>query len=282
MAGTLQTETGYVDVEGGKLYYEVAGEGHPLLLIHAGVAHSAQWDEQFEEFAGRYRVVRYDTRGFGKTSTESDDTSFSNRQDIADLLAHLGIHKTYVIGVSRGGQIATDFTLEHPDTVGALVLVAAGLGGFDGGEFTGAEQALANEMESLWEAKDWDWLSEMETDYWLNGPGQPSDRVPAEMRRKVRDMIHYNYSNQPNEGKPRVLEPSAAGRLSEISVPTLIIVGTLDESLMMVIADAQAAGIKGARKVVMPGTAHLPNMEQPQEFNRIVLEFLGSVAASKK
>ncbi|MDQ3928940.1 MAG: alpha/beta hydrolase, partial [Chloroflexota bacterium] len=183
------------------------------------------------------------------------------------------------LGVSRGGQIATDFTLEHPEMVDGLVLVAAGLGGFEGGDITEEEKALLNEMEKLWEAKEWDRLSEMEMSYWLNGPAQPKDRVPAELRDKVRGMIHYNYSNQPYEGKPRVLTPPAAGRLGEIKVPTLIIVGDLDESLMPKIADTQAEGIAGAKKVIMHGTAHLPNMERPEEFNRIVLDFLGGIGA---
>lgn len=276
---TTHSTTGYLDVEGGKLYYEVAGEGHPLLLIHAGVAHNAMWNSQWEEFARRYRVIRYDTRGFGKTSLESEEVSFSNRQDIYDLLTHLGVEKAYVVGVSRGGQIATDFTLEHPGMVDGLVLVAAGLGGYNEGELSEEEQALSNEMEKLWEAKDWDRLSEMEMNYWLNGPAQAKDRVPVELRDKVRGMIHYNYSNQPYEGKPRTLTPPAIGRLGEIKVPTLIIVGTLDESAVMRIADVQAEGIAGAKKVVMQGTAHLPNMERPEEFNRIVLDFLDGISA---
>src|SRR2546428_12986379 len=97
----MEVETGFVKIPGARLYYEVAGRGHPLrghplLLIHAGVADCRMWDVQFPVFAEQFRVVRYDTRGFGKSLTE--DVSFSNRQDVSDLLDHLGIERTYVIG----------------------------------------------------------------------------------------------------------------------------------------------------------------------------------------
>src|SRR2546428_13333009 len=98
----MEVETGFVKVPGEKHYYEVAGRGHPLLLIHAGVDDCRMWDAQFPVFAQQFRVVRYDTRGFGKSLTE--DVSYSNRQDVSGLLDHLGIDRSYIIGGSRGGS----------------------------------------------------------------------------------------------------------------------------------------------------------------------------------
>ena len=115
MTDSLLVQTGYAPVFRGELYYEVAGQGHPLLLIHAGVADCRMWDAQLDEFTRRFSVIRFDARGYGRSRTE--DTLFSNRQDILDLLDHLGVDKTHLIGVSRGGQIAIDFTLEHPERV---------------------------------------------------------------------------------------------------------------------------------------------------------------------
>ena len=86
MAGQPQNTQDYLDVEGGKLYYEVLGQGHPLVLIHAGVADCTMWDEQIGPFSRRYRVIRYDTRGYGRTTTE--DVAYSNRQDLYELLKH--------------------------------------------------------------------------------------------------------------------------------------------------------------------------------------------------
>lgn len=271
----LQTESGFAPVEGGQLYYEVSGAGFPLVLIHAGVADSRMWDEQVAEFGRFYRVIRYDTRGFGLTRTEP--VSFSNRQDLADLLDHLGVAAACVLGLSRGGQIAVDFTLEFPERVAALIPVAAGLGGYQG-ELTEAELRQSAEMEALWEKKDFIPLADLEVRYWCDGPGQAEGRCDASVRERVRAMILNNYTTQTVEPQPRPLDPPAAGRLAEIRVPTLVIVGDLDESSVLAMADAMSQGIEGGRKVVFPGVAHMVNMERPAEFNRVVLEFLQSLS----
>src|SRR5215210_3674373 len=98
MTMIVESKTGFIEAEGGPLYYEVAGEGHPLVLIHAGVADHRMWDDQLAVFAQRYRVVRYDTRAYGKTPV--GDQAYSNRQDLYDLLKYLGIEKSYALGVS--------------------------------------------------------------------------------------------------------------------------------------------------------------------------------------
>ncbi len=271
IAGTLRAD-------GGPLYYEVAGRGHPLVLIHAGVADHRMWDGQFELYAQHYRVVRYDTRGFGR-STVAEGHTFSNRRDLLELMNHLGIESAYVTGVSRGGQIAVDFTLEHPDKVDALIAVSSGLSG-DDYQPTPEEAAVFARMDELWNKKEYAALADLEVRQWVDGPGQPADRVDPRIREKVRRMIVDNYTANQTEGTPVPLDPPAAGRLAEIKVPTLVIAGALDGPDVLQAADKLARGVRGARKVVIPGTAHLPSMERPQEFNRIVLEFLGKLPGS--
>src|SRR5262249_29887471 len=160
------------------LYYEVDGNGPPVLLVHAGVAHLRMWDEQVAAWRDRFTVIRYDQRGFGKTTCE--DRPFSNRDDIRRLLDHLGVERLSLVGLSRGGQIATDFTLEEPDRVMALVAVASGLGGHqmpdDGVDW--------QEIERLENSKQWEELVERETRIWTDGIGQPATRVDPGVRRK--------------------------------------------------------------------------------------------------
>ncbi len=279
MNENLQVTTGFLDVPGGQLYYEVAGSGHPVVLIHAGVADNRMWDEQFTAFAARYRVIRYDVRGYGKTRTEG--VEFSNRQDLYDLLRHLDVDKVHVIGLSRGGQIATDFTLEHPEMVTALVPTAAGLSGYDqplpDSDAVKQEVALFTRMDELWESGAHDELQDLEVHAWADGPRQPVGRAATEVRERVREMNAGTYNRGEPEPKPQPLDPPAAGRLAEITVPTLVIIGDLDELATQAMAEYMGQHIPGARKVVIPGVAHMVNMEQPERFNELVLEFLDSV-----
>ncbi len=277
MTFSSHVSSGYAPVENGELYYEVAGDGYPLLLIHAGVADRRMWDDQFATFAGRFRVIRYDTRGYGMSRTQH--TSFSNRQDVADLLRHLGVARAHVIGVSRGGQIAVDFTLEYPAMVSALIPTAAGLGGYEEQpiEAEATLNRMFEEMEAAWEAKEWERLVEMEVQVWVDGPGQPAGRAPAAVREKVRAMCLNNYRSQTVEPTARPLDPSAYGRLGEIATPTLVLIGDLDVPACVRIADRLTQGIPGARKVLFPGVAHMIPMEAPEAFNREVLAFLAAL-----
>ena len=123
-------QSGVARVNNTELYYDVACAGHPLTLIHGMALDRSSWDDQFGVFAGQYRVVRYDMRGWGDSAQEQAEPPFSPRQDLLSLLDYLNIHKTYLLGLSGGGTVALDFTLEHPERVDALILVAAGLSGY--------------------------------------------------------------------------------------------------------------------------------------------------------
>jgi len=262
--------SGFIEIESGKAWYESEGEGPALVLIHAGVAHSGMWDAQFHAFAEHFRTIRYDMRSFGKT--ESQPGSFSFRQDLFDLLKALGVERTAVLGLSMGGQVATDFTLEHPELVTALVPVAAGLSGFSGTQ-SAVEAALESQIMAADEKKDNALLNELELQLWVDGPGQPPDRVPSALRERMREMNGVALSHM-EEIKSRRLDPPAAGRLGEIHVPTLVIVGDLDTTDVIQACAALADGIAGARHVVFPGVAHMVNLERPDLFYQTVSDFL--------
>src|SRR5687767_12877214 len=142
-----------LSVNGAKLAYEVAGRGPSIVLLHAGVADMSMWDEPFRELSKRSRVVRYDMRGFGASKTEA--VEFSNRQDLLSLMDHLKIDKAILVGNSRGGIIALDFTLEHPSRVSGLVCVAGGISGLEA-EPTAEEKTVFDKIEALYEKKDFD------------------------------------------------------------------------------------------------------------------------------
>jgi 3-oxoadipate enol-lactonase len=273
----MRSEKGFAEFPGSKIYYEVDGEGPALTFIHACVAHLRMWDEQVATFKDRYTVVRFDLRGFGK-STTTPDVSYSNRDDLRRVLDHVGVEQTHLVGNSCGGGTALDFALEYPDRVRSLTLVAAGLGGFDAPDDPVMTQLEAG-MEALYEAKQYETLVELETQEWTDGPGQPATRVDPEMRRK---MIEWNLDNyraeQDNEHNQR-LDPPAVGRLAEIKVPTLVVRGKLDVSTVDATAEKLVADINGARSKVYPDVAHMVSLEKPREFDELLAAFLAEVDA---
>jgi len=267
-------ESGFVDVDGGRIYYEVEGEGHPLLLIHGGLGSLRMWDEQVPAFAQRYRVIRHDTRGWGRTETE--DVEYSDHADAAAVLDHVGAATAYVGGQSRGGSIALDLVIDRPERADALVSVAGGVAGYEP-ERAEAEPQPWEEMERLWEAKDWGALAELETRAWVDGWGQPPTRVDAELRRKVRDWIQTAYEQEKPWGKPQLLDPPAADRLSEVRVPTMVMIGEVDEAGAVAAGRHLAGSVAEARRIEFPGVAHMIHMEEPERFNRLTLDFLAEM-----
>lgn len=265
----------FLDVSGGRLYYESAGQGQAIVCIHAGIADSRMWQPQWEAFSPRFHVVRYDTRTYGQTTTE--DVPYSNRADLLALLDHLGIGQAVLIGCSRGGQIAADFTLEHPERVSALVLVCAGMGGVTEIESDPDQDALFAAAEAAEEAGDWAKVIDLDVQAWVDGFGRPmnaeTDARLEPIRALVREMEWASVAHNAEGGQPIVLNPPAAGRLGELRLPALLLAGDYDELAAQKISGLYAAGVAGARLVHLP-TAHLPNLELPGEFNRLVLDFL--------
>ncbi|MDQ6709310.1 MAG: alpha/beta hydrolase, partial [Candidatus Dormibacteraeota bacterium] len=259
----------FAEVEAAKLWYEVVGQGPPLVLIHSGITDSRSWKPQMEAFARGFEVLRYDMRGFGQSDTTHGE--YSARADLLTVMDAAGVRQAALLGVSMGSSLAIDVTLAHPDRVSALVVVGPG---FSGRQQSDAFKALMGEVDQIFEEKGLDATIEREMEIWLYGKGRTAADVDPALRAAVFEMDRFNSERFPADMKARPLDPPAAGRLQEIGVPTLIVVGDRDLYDVMDAAEQLEAGITGARRVVMPGTAHVPNMEQPDVFNRIVLEFL--------
>lgn len=266
-------ESGFVGFPGTRIYYEVEGEGPFLTLVHAGVAHLRMWDDQVAAWRDRFRIVRYDERGFGRTITE--DVPYSNADDLRRALDHVGVDRTHLLGASRGGMISVDFTLTHPDRVRSLVLVGGGLGGHNVDD--PLLEPVWAEMEKLEQAHDWEALVDLETKLWTDGPGQPEDRVDPAVRQKMIDWNLENYRAEQVANKVQRMDPPAAMRLAEIRVPVLVIWGTVDELGVRSAGEKMAAEIDGAKSHVFDDVAHMVNLERPAEFNRLVREFLEAV-----
>ena len=282
MSNTKSVQTGFAEVNGTTLYYEVAGVGHPFVLAHGHLLDRRSWDDQFAVFAQRYRVIRYDQRGFGDSGLITKGEPYSERQDLYELMKFLGVESAYVMGVSGGGSLAIDFTLEHPEMVDALIPVTAGVSGFQPSEEMLKSRPdvvrLYTSLNEAFEQQDITRAVEISLELWTDGPGRLPQQAAPDVRERVREMTAHNWNRSDGEAQaetpPIPLEPPAIGRLSQIRVPTLVILGELDAPSPL---EQLTAEILGAKKVVMAETAHHPFLEKPAEFNQIVLDFLGSL-----
>lgn len=265
----FRSQKGFLNAQGAPLYYEVAGQGYPLLLIHAGVADSRMWDDQFAVFAQQYRVIRYDMRGFGRSSVPAGP--FANYEDAAALLDFLGIKKAHLIGISFGGKIALDFTFAYPERVASLVLAAPSV---EGEQSSPEIQQFNQEEEMLLERGDLEAATELNLRMWVDGPRRTPKEVDPAVRKRVYEMQYHAFTIPiPDKAAELPLQPPAITRLAEIRVPTLLIVGQYDFPSKLKTAEQLTAEIPQARLIVIPGAAHMVNMEQPEEFNKVLLDF---------
>ena len=261
---------GYVDVDGGRLFYEEAGSGAAVVLIHPGLWDRRAWDFQFEVFAERFRTVRYDVRGHGRSSPPQGE--FSSVDDLHALLTRLAVERAALVGCSKGGRITVDFTLEHPEMVGALVLVASGLSGVqesdEDREKWGPVLARIDEAAHAGETER---ALDLALEIWAPlGTDDPTGR-------RLRQIALENPQALTDEEElERPIDPPATERLREIAAPTLVVLGAKDVEDINQMWDERAPQISGSRTVVLDGADHLVAMRQPEPFNELVIEFLAS------
>jgi 3-oxoadipate enol-lactonase len=255
-----------------ELYWEEAGKGPAVVLVHEGVCDSRMWDPQWETFPRSHRTVRYDMRGFGRSPLASG--TFSNATDLIGLLEELALGPAALVGVSLGGRVALEVAVKRPDLVSALVLVGAGVPGH---EWTADTLAGWAEEEAALERGDLDAAVEVNLRMWVDGPSRGPDEVAVGVRERVAEMQRRAFEIQlpvGDDASEELLVPDLSDRLGEIRAPTLVLVGELDRPDMLSLADRLAAGIPGARLATIGRAAHVPSLECPAEFDRLVLDFL--------
>jgi len=256
-------------LHGARINYERAGAGLPVIFLHAGLADSRMWGAQADEFAREFDVIRPDTRGFGRS--EMPPGRWSAESDLLALIDALELKPAHLVGCSMGGGIAIDFALLHSERISKLVLVGAAV---PGTEPDPEDAQLYATAAAARKAKDYEALNDAMLDLFLDGPHRRPGYVAKPIRELVHEMNERAVRVDLEKSPPDELVPPAAQRLGEISAPTLVVVGALDVRSVLRNADLLASEIPNARKAVIHDAAHLPNMEHPEEFNRLVKEFL--------
>jgi pimeloyl-ACP methyl ester carboxylesterase len=271
-----KTTTGYVDLDDGKLYYEMAGDGDTLVLGHAGFVDSRMWDAQWNAFTQKYRVIRFDMRGYGKSDPAQGPRT--RRDDLAQLLDHLHVESAALLGCSMSGEVMIDFVLEHPEMASALITVSSTPSGF---QLQGDPPPHLLEMVTASQQGDTARVSELQLRLWVDGPYRQPEQVNPMVRQHAAEMnlipVRMNTWVTADSQPLNPLDPPAIHRLSAIRVPALIMAGALDHPEILRATEVMTDAIKGAKKHIFSHSAHVPNMEEPEEFTQVVLSFLDAL-----
>jgi pimeloyl-ACP methyl ester carboxylesterase len=258
--------SGYIKLGTDSIFYETAGSGITILLIHDGMLHSEVWNEQFLFLSRDFKVIRYDRRGYGKSSPATG--SYTHQEDLKVLFEQLRIDNAILVACSSGGALALDFTLNYPQKINGLVLVGAVVGGFSytshmhnrGGHLP---ESFDSELdESIWYAT--------EDPYEIYVKNTDASNKAVNMLKEYPHRIH---------SRQKFIRPEipAYRRLHEIKIPTLILVGEFDIPDVHAHAGAINAGILHSKRVIIPNSGHLIPLEQPELFNKSILEFINNI-----
>ena len=266
---------GYAEVNDTRLYYEVAGQGEPIILVHGWGFDTRGWNYQFEPFSKQYQVIRYDQRGFGKSGQPISGEQYSHVEDLKALMDHLRIEKAHLIGHSFGGLHVSAISVLYSERVLSLIMADGSLPGYqetmpsaDLLEWIGESWRLGKEV-GVEAAKERFYYGSPEgvLTYALSNP--KSAVIMEEMKN---DYSGYNWTIENNRVEYDIID-----RLEEMKTPTLVVVGELNPSIYHEVADYMVENIHGARKYILKGAGHGLMLENPEDFNREVLSFLSSL-----
>lgn len=252
-------------VTGGEIYYELAGQGTPLIFLHDGLIHSAGFDTQFNFFAATHTVIRYDRLGYGKSQPPM--SSYSDVEILKALYEHLKIETAILLGGSAGGQLAIDFTLAYPAKVKALVLVGAairGMGWTDHFYYRG--------WRNKFPETDHGWF-----EFWTTDPYfiAPENEAARQVMRELLTQYPQNLLGFEVDRFDKKLQ--SIKHLADIHAPALVLVGEHDIADNHAQAGILEYGLRNATREIINHSGHVPYLEQPQKFTELVAAFLEKI-----
>jgi len=254
----------------GDLAYLDTGSGDPVVLLHSGYVDHRFWHEQIPALAAEFRVIAPDVRGHGRSANASKPFRWAD--DLAELLRHLDAGPAVLVGLSMGGVIATDTVLEHPELVRAVVTCGAATGDF---QYTDSwHKGLQAEYARTLGAGDIEgWLDAFVKV--VPGEHRTPDAVDPEIPRRLREMaLHSISKHTPDEPDRLVRVTDSWPRVPKIDVPVLAINGGLEPADLLAASDRLAREVPNGRAEVVEGVGHYPNLEKPEVFNALLLDFL--------
>jgi 3-oxoadipate enol-lactonase len=254
--------------------FDIAGDGQPIVFLHAALGDRRMWHPQWTAFSGTNRLLRVDMSGFGDNPPAS--TPFNRADDIITILDELGIEQAVVVGGSMGGRVAAELATRHPGRVTGLMLICAARTGHDWSPQV--QKIWALEEEALG-AGDLDAAVAVNLEFWLDGPTRDRaslsdddrDLVAAMQRRAIK------LERDHPEAVAETRRPDLNALVAQIQVPTRVLYGADDVEDIAAIARWYAAQIPTASLHEIADSAHLPSLEQPETCNALLSELLVDV-----
>ena len=269
-ANAADLDEGFAPVPGGRLYYQIAGSGDTVVLIHGNAGDHRHWNYQFDDLTAHYRVIRYDVRGYGQSSDPVIGSSYSDFADLEALLNHLDVGSAHIVGWSFGSAIAFDFATAHSDRVISLTSV----GPWVNGHSSRAIEELFEQFAAVTDAvaqRGADAGPDAFVDFVL--AGTIFDKSADEFVRRIgADTSFWTFANP---SQTVALLPSAAMRLTEVDFPILVVTAEHDLPACRDMGNFILSEAPNARQIVLMDTGHLMHIEKPKEFNAVLFEFLG-------
>lgn len=264
----FSVESGYAEVNGTKLYYEVAGESDPIVLLHGNGGDCRHWDDQFEPFSLCHRVLRYDVRGFGRSSMPKEGVPYSHHDDLKALMEHLDIENAHICGLSMGCGLAVDFALAYPEFCRSLIAAGPWVFGYDSPAVRRLF-SVTGEIPAILEEKGVKTAIDRWCDHVFAGA------LETEGAKWTR-QIGYDYAfwNFRHEDPAVYVSPRAAMQLERIFQPTLIVTADQDLDACREVADLMEQKIPNSVKIEFTDAGHVMNVDYPEKFNRLVLDFI--------
>lgn len=278
-ACTSSPTTGYIPVSGnGTIYYEEMGNGPAVILLHGHSLDTRMWDAQFAAFAKQYRTVRLDFRGYGHSSTQREDFQHTHADDVLTVMDSLHIDRAHVIGLSMGAFVAGDMLAIFPHRLLSCTLVSGGIRNSPGpsepmGE---AESRQRDEEIAALKQKGIDAYKREWHDILMSSGGSQRER----MRQPLWQMVNDWSAWQPLHKEVRLFYGKEAWQAlrerGTTDVPTLIVRGE-NEVKDRNGRPREMNYLSRARFEIIPDCGHMLNMERPEEFNALLLDFIGGI-----
>ncbi len=267
-----EVKRGFVNVDSGKLFYEELGKGEPLIFIHGHSFDHYEWEPQFYEFAKKYRVIRYDVRGYGRSTMPKEFANCMHVDDLTKLMDALNIKKAHVVGLSMGGFIGLDFLVLHQDRLLSVTLASGDVWNGSPGPSSQwkAEDIIKRKEEILALYKKG--IHKMKIE-WFNGLTIRNCQPIEQLRQPLWNMIYKWDAWQPTHVEPRfLLGTSVTDKLKHlnVTVPVLILTGDVDAQRKNEVLQL----LPSAKQIVIPNAGHVSNMENAEGFNKALLSFL--------